>query len=113
MTPSRTPLSTSDLGQEGERLGRWFRNHWRKVSIGFFLVLFYILYNSYAERLAWDIYMLRREVEERRAEYLILRSRYLRATSQPAIYRRVRQMRLGLELPDAPPIRVRSKKESE
>ncbi len=108
--PSSPPQER--LSDEG-RFNRWMRRHWRKVVGGFVAVLLYVLYTGYAERLAWDIHILRREVEERRAEYLILRSDYLRATSEAAIRRRAKRMGLGLEPADRPPVRLYVPKTSE
>ncbi len=86
------------------------RHPWRLVGVGIVLIM-YILYRSAGENMARQILRMRKQVQERRAEYLILRSEYLKATSQQAILNRARRMGLGLQLPDEPPIAIKVKEE--
>ena len=55
---------------------------------------------------------MRKKVEDRRAEYRILRSEFLKATSEQDIMDRVEKMHLGLVKSDEPPVPVKVKQEN-
>ncbi|GEM_PF-7031748 len=84
--------------------------HPRRLALVVLVLVAYVLYLAYAERTARQVLLLRKKVEERRAEYLILRSEFLKATSEQEIQNQARKMNLGLVKPDEPPVRIKKAK---